>query len=62
MKEEIKLGLRLFDNSLSKYLIFKIIFLYAMAVFDYLPKLKRGQRPAFGAHFPRDFSIKNFLT
>ena len=29
-----------------------------MAVFGYLPKLKRGLRLAFGAHFLYGFSIK----
>ena len=29
-----------------------------MAILDYLQKLKRGQRLAFGAHFLHDFSIK----
>ena len=32
-----------------------------MAVLGYLPKLKRGLRLAFGAHFLHDFSIKMFL-
>ena len=32
-----------------------------MAVLGYLPKLKRGLRPASGAHFVHDFPIKIFL-
>ena len=32
-----------------------------MAVWGYLPKLKRGLRPATGAHFLHDFPIKMFL-
>ena len=32
-----------------------------MAVLGYLPKLKRGLKLAFGAHFFHDFSIKMFL-
>ena len=30
-----------------------------MAVLDYLPKLKRGLGPAFGAHFLHNVSMKN---
>ena len=33
-----------------------------MAVFGYLPKLKRGQGLAFGAHFLHDFSKKIFFN
>ena len=36
-------------------------FLHAMAVLDYLPKLKSSLGLAFGAHFLHDFSIKMFL-
>ena len=32
-----------------------------MAVLGYLPKLKRGLRLAFGAHFLHDFSLQMFL-
>ena len=32
-----------------------------MAVLGYLPKLKRGLRPASGTHFLHDFLIKIFL-
>ena len=32
-----------------------------MAVFGYLPKLKRGLGLDFGGHFLHDFSIKPFL-
>ena len=51
----------MFDNPLSKYLIFKRIFLHAIAVLGYLPKLERGLRLALGAHFLNDFPIKMFL-
>ena len=62
MEEKIKLTfLRLFDNPLSKYLIFKINFLHAMAVLGYLPKRKRDLGLAFGAHFLHDFPIKMFF-
>ena len=36
-------------------------FLYTMAVFGYLPKLKRGLRLAFGTHFLHDVFIKMLL-
>ena len=52
--------LRLFDNPLSKYLVFKD-FLHAMAFLGYLPKLKRGLGIASGANFLQDFPIKMFL-
>ena len=42
--------LKLFDNPFSKTLFIKD-FLYAMAVFGYLPKLKRVLGLGFGAHF-----------
>ena len=62
MEEKIRLTfLGLFDNPLSKYLIFKKNFLYAMAVLGYSPNLKRGLGLAFGAHFLYDFSIKIFF-
>ena len=32
-----------------------------MTVLGYLPKLERGLRLAFGAHFVDDFSIKMFF-
>ena len=49
----------LFDNPLTKYLIFKkITFLHARAVLGYLPKLKGGLGLAC---FLDDFSIKMFL-
>ena len=50
-----------FDNSFSKYLIFKRISLRPMAVLGYSAKLKRGLGLAFGAHFLHDFFIKMFL-
>ena len=40
---------------------FKKNFLHVMAVFGYLPNLKEGLGPAFGAHFMHDFSIKIFF-
>ena len=62
LTEKIKLTfLRPFDNSLSNYLIFKRIFLHAMANLGYLSKLKRGLVLAFGAHFLHDSFIKVFL-
>ena len=62
MNEKIKLRfLRLFDNPLSKYIIFKRIFFHAVAVLGYLPKLKRVLELAFGVHFVLDFSIKMFF-
>ena len=45
--------LRLFNNPLSKYLIFQIK--------SYLPNLKKGLGLAFGKHSLNDFSIKMFL-
>ena len=53
---------RLFDNPFSKCLIFKMIFLHAIAVLGYLAKLERGLWLAFGAHFLHDFYLKMFLT
>ena len=51
-QRKIKLTfLKLFINSLSKYLICKRIF-----VLGYLPKLKRGLEVAFGAHFLHVFN------
>ena len=44
-----------------KIFYFKNNFLDAVAVLGYLPKLKRGKKLAFGAHFRHDFSIKMFL-
>ena len=42
-KEKIKLTfIMLFDDPLSKYLIFKIISCMQLAVLGYLPKLKRS--------------------
>ena len=50
----------LFDNPLSKYLIFKrISCIHAMAVLDYLAKLKRNMGLAFGAHILHDFFREN---
>ena len=48
-----------FDNPLSKYLICETTFLNEMAVFGYLPKLKRRLGLAFGAHFLHAFFHKN---
>ena len=50
----------LFDNPLSKYLIFEINFLRAMALLSYLVKLKRDLALAFGAHFLHDFYGASF--
>ena len=63
LEERIKLiFLRHFDNPLSKYLIFKRIFLDGMAFLGYLSKFKkRGLELAFGVHFLHDFSIKMFF-
>ena len=58
-KKISKLFLRLFDNPLSKQLIFKSCLL-ALVVLCYLPKLKRGLSLVFGAHFLNTFSTKNF--
>ena len=64
-KEKIKLTfLRLFYNSPSKYLIFKVFFknfLRPMAVLGYLAKLKKGLGLAFCAHFLHNFFCKNAL-
>ena len=38
------------------------MFFNAMAILNYLPKLKRGLGLAFGAHFLHDFSIKMFFS
>ena len=51
----------LFDNPLSKYLFLKKNFLQAMAVLDYLTKLKRDLGLALGAPFLHDFPIKIFF-
>ena len=53
----------LFDNPLSKYLIFEMIYCmqYAIAVLDYLPKFERGLWLAFSSHFLHDFSADIFL-
>ena len=52
----------LFDNPLSKYLIFKRISCVAMAVLSYLGKLKMGLGLNFVAHFLHGFFVKIFLT
>ena len=52
----------LFDNPLSKYLIFEKNFLFAMAVLGCLANLKCGLGLAFGAHFLYGFFVKIFLT
>ena len=62
-KEEIKLTfLMLFEDPLSKYLIFKGNFLCAMATLGNLAKLKRGLGLAFDAHFLHGLFVKMFLT
>ena len=51
MKEKIELAiLRLFDNPLSKYLILKNN-LHAIAILDYLAKLKRLSGASFWCKF-----------
>ena len=50
--------LKLFDNSLSKYLICS---LHAMLVLGYLPKLAWGLKLAYGAHFLNDVFMQILL-
>ena len=55
--------LKLFDNSLSKYLICeRIPCMQWLFLIIYLTKLKRGLELAFGAHFLHGFYILYQLT
>ena len=53
--------LKLFDNSLAKFLICKRIPWHAIICMGYLPKLKRGLELAFGAHFLHCFFMQMLL-